>query len=165
MTVSVKNLVIALGAAVCAGGIDFASKEYVLKTLRMVPGDAIEMIPGILTFVMSWNYGVNFGLMASDSPYVRYGLIGFSVLVSVALLIWALRRGPDWVFSLGVGLVIGGALGNAYDRFAYGAVADFLNVTCCGIRNPWAFNIADIAIFVGAALLILSTSADEKQAS
>ena len=46
--------------------------------------------------------------------------------------------------------MIGGALGNAFDRLVYGAVADFLNMSCCGIDNPYAFNIADIAIFAGA---------------
>jgi signal peptidase II len=48
------------------------------------------------------------------------------------------------------GLLIGGALGNAYDRIRYGAVVDFLNMSCCGIQNPYAFNVADIFIFVGA---------------
>ena len=56
------------------------------------------------------------------------------------------------------GLVIGGAVGNVIDRLVYGAVADFLNVSCCGWRNPWSFNVADIAIFVGAfGLIVLST--------
>ena len=50
---------------------------------------------------------------------------------------------------------VGGALGNAWDRLQYGAVADFLNMSCCGIDNPYAFNIADVAIFAGAALIAL----------
>jgi signal peptidase II len=49
-----------------------------------------------------------------------------------------------------VGLLVGGALGNALDRVIYGAVVDFLNMSCCGINNPYAFNVADIFIFVGA---------------
>ena len=55
----------------------------------------------------------------------------------------------------GAGIVIGGAMGNAWDRLQYGAVADFLNMSCCGINNPFAFNIADVAIFAGAALIAL----------
>ena len=55
----------------------------------------------------------------------------------------------------GAGVVIGGALGNAWDRLQYGAVADFMNMSCCGIDNPYAFNIADVAIFAGAALIAL----------
>jgi signal peptidase II len=56
---------------------------------------------------------------------------------------------------LGAGLVIGGALGNAVDRVLYGAVADFLNMSCCGIHNPYAFNVADIAIFAGAVWIAI----------
>jgi signal peptidase II len=59
---------------------------------------------------------------------------------------------------LAIGFVTGGALGNALDRVTYGAVADFLNTSCCGIRNPYSFNIADIFIFVGAGLLLLFSS-------
>jgi signal peptidase II len=62
------------------------------------------------------------------------------------------RRSEAW-FTLGGGLLIGGALGNAVDRVRFGAVADFLNVTCCGLVNPYAFNVADIAIFAGALVL------------
>ena len=51
---------------------------------------------------------------------------------------------------ISVGLLIGGALGNVVDRLIYGAVADFLNVTCCGLNNPYAFNVADISVFLGA---------------
>ena len=58
-------------------------------------------------------------------------------------------------FSVGAGLVVGGAIGNVIDRVLYGAVADFLNMSCCGIVNPFVFNVADIAIFAGAGVLIL----------
>jgi len=62
---------------------------------------------------------------------------------------------------LGAGLVVGGAIGNALDRVIYGAVADFLNMSCCGLNNPYVFNVADIAIFAGAGLLIWH-SGDQK---
>ena len=72
------------------------------------------------------------------------------------------RRSPSgcggprgWGPAAGVGLIVGGALGNVWDRLQYGAVADFINMSCCGIRNPFAFNVADAAIFAGAAVLIL----------
>ena len=61
---------------------------------------------------------------------------------------------------MAAGLLIGGAIGNVIDRLAYGAVADFLNMSCCGIENPFAFNVADISIFVGAlGLVIFGTGA------
>ena len=55
----------------------------------------------------------------------------------------------------GAGLLIGGALGNVVDRLLYGAVADFINMSCCCISNPYAFNVADIAIFIGAFGVVL----------
>ena len=58
--------------------------------------------------------------------------------------------------AIGVGAITGGALGNVWDRLSYGAVADFINMSCCGIRNPFAFNVADAAIFGGALLLVLA---------
>ena len=58
-----------------------------------------------------------------------------------------------WV-QISAGLVLGGAMGNVVDRLIYGAVADFLNMSCCGFENPWSFNVADISIFVGALGLI-----------
>ncbi|MES2542698.1 MAG: signal peptidase II, partial [Pseudomonadota bacterium] len=57
--------------------------------------------------------------------------------------------------ELAGGFLVGGALGNIIDRIAYGAVADFLNMSCCGIENPYAFNVADIAIFAGALGLVI----------
>jgi signal peptidase II len=60
--------------------------------------------------------------------------------------------------------VVGGALGNAADRIVHGAVADFLNMSCCGIRNPYAFNVADIAIFAGAVGLALFGERLDKKA-
>ncbi len=70
------------------------------------------------------------------------------------LLVWV-RRSGGWATPIGVGAVVGGALGNVWDRVQWGAVADFLNMSCCGIDNPFAFNVADAAIFLGTAILIL----------
>ena len=62
------------------------------------------------------------------------------------------------------GLLLGGALGNVIDRLLYGAVADFLNMSCCGISNPYAFNVADISIFVGAVGLAFLSDEGKKAA-
>ena len=59
------------------------------------------------------------------------------------------------------GLLIGGALGNVFDRLVHGAVADFLNMSCCGIVNPFAFNLADVAVFAGALALVFWGRAQE----
>ena len=63
--------------------------------------------------------------------------------------------------QIAAGLLVGGAAGNVIDRLIYGAVADFLNMSCCGIDNPFAFNVADIAIFAGAVGLILFTGKEK----
>jgi len=101
---------------------------------------------------MAWNRGINFGIGAGAD--LRWVLIAVAVAVSAALALWVLVRAKRRV-ATGTGLVIGGALGNALDRVQYGAVADFLNMSCCGIDNPFAFNVADTAIFLGAAVIAL----------
>jgi signal peptidase II len=135
--------------------IDQASKWLVVEAMGLAHRLRIDVLPGFVTFKMGWNRGVNFGLLASDLSAARWVLTGLALAVSAAVAVWAVRRADPW-FTLGAGLVIGGALGNAIDRLRYGAVADFLNVTCCGIVNPYAFNVADVAIFAGAAVIVLA---------
>jgi len=79
------------------------------------------------------------------------------------LLYWA-KAGSSHAWGLGsAGAVVGGAVGNALDRVIQGAVIDFLNVSCCGIDNPYTFNIADIGVVVGAiGLLIFADKATPK---
>lgn len=134
--------------------LDRASKWLVVEVLELRTLLRLDVWPGVLSLRMAWNRGVNFGLFATDADTMRWFLAGLAVALSIAVTIWALRRG-DARFSLGAGALIGGALGNALDRVTHGAVADFLNVTCCGIENPFAFNVADVAIFAGAAALVL----------
>lgn len=132
---------------------DQASKWWVMEHLDLRRLGVLEVAPPWITFVMAWNQGVNFGLLASDAAWSQWLLAALAVAVSIGALIWAGRRKHDRLFALGAGLLAGGALGNAVDRMVYGAVADFLNVTCCGVNNPFAFNVADIAIFLGAGLV------------
>ncbi|MGF1658512.1 MAG: signal peptidase II [Rubrimonas sp.] len=139
---------------------DRLSKWAVVEAMGLRERLAIDVAPGFVSLRMAWNRGVNFGLFADDAPALRFGLAGLAVAISAVVAIWALRR-RERLFGFGAGMLIGGALGNAWDRVAYGAVADFLNVTCCGIDNPYAFNIADVAIFAGAFALILAPAPGE----
>ena len=135
---------------ILAAGLDYVSKMLILNVVQLPLVGRIEVFPPFLNFHMAWNYGVNFGLFAHNSPWTRWVLIAIAIGVSVFIAYWAWKeRFGTWeqVFA---GLLIGGALGNAYDRIRYGAVVDFLNMSCCGIQNPYAFNVADIFIFVGA---------------
>jgi len=127
--------------------LDQALKLWVIHGLALPAVGRIDVAPPYLTLLMAWNRGVNFGIGASADA--RWLLVGVAIGVSAALALWALRSRRRRIVA-GVGLVIGGALGNAVDRVQYGAVADFLNMSCCGVHNPYAFNIADVAIFAGA---------------
>ncbi len=144
--------------------LDQTTKYLVVHWLGLI-NDAdgrIEVWPPFIEFRMAWNRGVNFGLFADYD--MRWVLIGVAVAISVGV-IWWLRKtgGSKWVY-ISAGFLIGGALGNVIDRLLYGAVADFLNMSCCGIDNPYAFNVADIAIFIGAiGLAFLADDGKPKQ--
>lgn len=106
-----------------------------------------------LNFRMAWNEGINFGIPLAN----RWLLIALALVICVWIVVWMYRERPGIGAQISAGLVVGGALGNVIDRIAYGAVADFLNMSCCGFENPWSFNVADISIFIGAVGLILLT--------
>ena len=141
--------------------LDQISKLAIVSWLDLKTLGRIEVWPPYLNLHMAWNRGVNFGLFANDTDIMRWVLTAIAVLVSLWLLNWS-RRMTHWSGPVFAGLVIGGALGNAVDRVVYGAVADFLNMSCCGLNNPYAFNIADIAIFLGAFGLVLFSNKLDK---
>ena len=140
-------------------GIDQLSKWYVVWHLDLLNQRAIDVFPPFLNFRMAWNDGINFGIGGGAS---RWLLIGLAVAISVGVVWWG-RTKSGWFFTSCVGLIVGGALGNVLDRILHGAVVDFLNMSCCGINNPFAFNLADVFIFVGAFSLILFGDKFEKQ--
>ena len=141
--------------------IDQALKIIVVWWLNLAERGEIDVIPPLLNFRMAWNRGVNFGLLAGDADALRWGLIAVALAISVWVWIWVRRDAPSARTQVLAGLLIGGALGNVVDRVLYGAVADFLNMSCCGIENPFAFNVADISIFVGALGLVIFAGKDK----
>jgi signal peptidase II len=139
--------------------IDQASKYAVVYGMNLVERGIIEVFPPFLVFKMGWNTGINFGLMSGGPEVMRWILIGVALVVSGWLVWWAKTGLTRPIALISAGAVIGGAMGNTLDRLIYGAVADFLNMSCCGIDNPFAFNIADVGIFAGAfGLLIFADS-------
>lgn len=141
-------------SAALAFAADQVSKIVVVHLMDLQSRLILPVLPPYLTFRMGWNEGINFGLFAGSHELMRWLLIALAVTVSVALFRWS-RTMVRPVGRVAAGLVIGGAIANALDRLIYGAVADFLNMSCCGIDNPFAFNLADVFIFAGAAGLIL----------
>lgn len=144
-------------SALVVFALDQMSKLWVLSALNLDQRGYVEVFPPFLTFRMAWNRGVNFGLMSGDDDLTRWVLIAVALAIVAFVLVWIRRDPPGRLGLIGAGLLIGGALGNVVDRILYGAVADFLNMSCCGIDNPFSFNVADIAIFAGAIGLVLFT--------
>jgi signal peptidase II len=130
--------------------VDQASKAIVLALLA----EPIR-VTGFFNLVLVWNRGVSFGMLGGLGASAPWLLIGLALAVAVALTIW-LWREARVLTGLALGLVIGGALGNAIDRARFGAVVDFLDFHLSGYHWP-AFNVADSAIVVGAGLLVLDS--------
>jgi signal peptidase II len=135
--------------------LDRLSKIWIGKHLER--GHTIPVIPGVFTITHVWNYGAAFSLFAESlSPlFVRNALIAFSIaaVLVVLLLIWRMGR----TFSLtgvALGLILGGAVGNLYDRVRFHYVVDFLWVQIVHYHWP-DFNVADSCIVIGACLLLL----------
>jgi len=131
--------------------LDQASKALILTGV-MQPPRVIE-ITGFFNLVLTYNTGVSFGLLGGDAVWKPWLLVVLAVAVSTGLFVW-LRRQPDPLLAWGVGLVSGGALGNALDRLYRPGVVDFLDVHAAGWHWP-AFNLADSGISIGVALMVL----------
>ena len=111
------------------------------------------VVTPFFNLVMVWNRGVCFGMLDSLGAVAPWLLSGLALAVVVGLLFW-LRRSEHAMMAIGLGLVIGGALGNVIDRLRYGAVVDFLDFHVAGWHWP-AFNFADAGICVGAGLILV----------
>jgi signal peptidase II len=136
---------------------DRLSKRWVEAHILL--GGAIPVIPRVLRITHWTNEGAAFSLFAeSASPHlVRWTLVGFSLLASAAVLAVLVRMGNRVTLTtVALALILGGALGNAYDRILYGAVVDFLEVHI--FRYHWPdFNVADSSVVTGACLLLLDS--------
>ena len=110
-------------------------------------------ITGFFNLVMVWNPGISFGLLGGGADWMRWVLTGLATAVAIGLTVW-LRRVDSGLLAVAIGLVIGGAIGNVIDRVRFGAVADFLDFHLFGY-HWYAFNIADSAIVIGVAVLVL----------
>lgn len=148
-----RSLPRALAIAALVFLFDQASKLWVVDWLGLPARGRIEVLDPWFNLVMAWNQGVNFGLF--DLGLGGRGFLIALALAIVAGIVWWIRDARGWAPAVGGGLVVGGALGNVIDRIRWGAVADFVNMSCCGLDNPYAFNIADAAIFAGIATLLL----------
>ncbi len=145
----------AQGAAIAALALllDQASKIWILTDV-MNPPRVIEVTP-FFNLVLAWNRGVSFGMFSAESEIGPWLLTGLAVCIMIALAVW-LWRATTRLSVVALGMIIGGAAGNVIDRLQYGAVVDFLDFHVAGYHWP-AFNVADSAICVGAAILVLES--------
>ena len=130
---------------------DQGSKLWLLFAYDLGARGVVEITP-FLDLVLVWNSGISYGLFAQESALGRWFLVAVKLAASVLFWVW-LARARSLVAALSLGLLIGGALGNALDRALYGAVADFVLLHAWGY-NWYVFNIADVAIVVGVAGLL-----------
>jgi signal peptidase II len=112
----------------------------------------IVTVAPFFDLVLLWNRGISYGLLPQDSALGRLGLIAFAFVASLALVAWLARLAAP-LPAASIGLIIGGAVGNAIDRILYGAVADFFSFHAFGWQW-YVFNIADMAIVAGVVGLL-----------
>lgn len=147
-------------AGFAAFAIDQISKYVVIHMMELARIRSIDVLPPFVNFRYGENRGINFGLLGGGSEASRWILISLAVVICLAVVVWARKNALTRVARISAGLLVGGAIANVVDRLIYGYVLDFLNMSCCGINNPFVFNIADVFIFAGALGLIFFTDGD-----
>lgn len=131
--------------------LDQASKLWLLFGYDLSLKEPVRLLP-FVDLVVVWNRGVSYGLFQQSSEIGRWLLVAVSIAAAIGLAVWMLRA-EGRVLALSLGLIVGGAIGNAIDRIAYGAVFDFVHFHV-GTFSWYVFNVADAAIVAGVAGLL-----------
>ena len=131
---------------------DQATKAVILATLR--EGDGFAVTP-FFSIVLTFNTGAAFSFLSAASGWQRWFFVAIAIVAAVVIVVLLRRGGSPW-YNTGLALILGGALGNVYDRLTIGKVVDFLLFHYAGWAYP-AFNVADSAITVGAAIVIFDS--------
>jgi signal peptidase II len=138
-------------------GLDQSLKWWLLNVVNMPEQRQITITP-FFDLIMAWNHGVSYSLFEGHPQLI---LVASSVIISAALWVWSCRMTKPLPVAA-IGLVIGGAMGNALDRITHGAVADFFHLHW-GDLSWYIFNPADIAIVAGVALLLYDSFFETKK--
>ena len=145
--------------------LDQALKLWLLFAFDLQSRGIVRLTP-FLDLVLIWNKGISYGLFQQDGPLGRWVLLALTTGAVILLWIW-LARSTSRLMVVSLALIIGGAVGNAIDRVAYGAVADFvlLHLTIASFSFKWyVFNLADAAIVAGVAGLLYDSFAGHRAA-
>jgi signal peptidase II len=151
MNLRLRSAIIALAVVI----LDRLSKVYIRRSYA--PWDVTVVIPRVFNIVHAENPYAAFSMLAGAPPLVRAVLlVGVSVIVmtGVGVMLWRLPNNAKWLMPTSLALVFGGAFGNLWDRVLRGSVTDFLQVFIGSYEFP-SFNVADSAITIGAALLMM----------
>jgi signal peptidase II len=140
--------------------VDQATKLYTLFVLDLPVREPLPLAP-FLDLRVVWNRGVSYGLFQQNTEAGRWALIAVSIVAAIALTIW-IRRTKGRLLAFSLGLIVGGAIGNVIDRFAYGAVFDFIHIHV-GSFSWYVFNVADAAIVAGVVGLLYDSFVLEKR--
>jgi signal peptidase II len=146
-----STLTLGLAVAAVTLAADQASKWFVLHGLRLGTGDVVT-VTSFFDLVLAMNRGISYGLLPQDSELGRWVLVMVNLAAAGLFALW-LRRVHSSLLAAALGLLIGGALGNAIDRAAFGAVVDFISLHALEWRW-YVFNVADAAIVAGVAGLL-----------
>jgi signal peptidase II len=155
----------ALLIALVTVAIDQAAKLYLLLVVELGARGIVTLAP-FLDLVLTWNTGISYGLFRQEGPLGQWALLALKAIAVILLWIW-LSRTSSRLTAASLGLIIGGAIGNAIDRLAYGAVADFvlLHLTTASFSFRWyVFNLADVAIVAGVIGLLYETLLGDRAA-
>jgi signal peptidase II len=142
-------------AALAVLVLDQATKLWLLFVFDIAHRGAVKVTP-FFDLVLAWNVGISFGWFQNDSQLAQIALMIIKAVAVIILAIW-MARSRTLIATIALGLIVGGAIGNAIDRFAYGAVVDFalFHVQIGGNTFNWyVFNLADVAIVAGVAALL-----------
>jgi signal peptidase II len=142
-------------AALVALVLDQASKYWLLYVFDLAKRGAVQVTP-FFDLLLAWNVGISFGWFQDDSFIAQVILTVVKAAAVIALAVW-MAWSRTMLATIALGLIIGGAVGNAIDRFAYGAVVDFalFHVEIAGKTWNWyVFNLADVAIVAGVVALL-----------
>lgn len=142
-------------AAVIALVLDQAAKLWLLNVFELGPRGTVAVTP-FFDLVLAWNTGISYGWFQDSGPVGQAILLAVKAMAVIVLAVWMAKSGTR-LAVIGLGFIIGGAIGNAIDRLAYGAVVDFalFHVQIGGKTYNWyVFNLADVAIVAGVATLL-----------
>jgi signal peptidase II len=153
---------IGFGLALVTLVLDQVTKLHALFVYDLPVREPVRVAP-FLDLIVVWNRGISYGLLQQDGSAGRWILIAISLAAAVGLSFWIMRASSR-LLAAALGLIVGGAVGNAIDRLAYGAVFDFIQLHA-GSFSWYVFNVADAAIVAGVAGLLYDSFVLEKRRS